>query len=74
MSVVKTLGEWDIEIRIDVEESIKLRKTEMEIRQRFASLIQQIESVPLYKIYKKNYFPKFLINNKDKSKYKRKKI
>ena len=37
------------------------RKVEMEIRQRFAALIQEIESVPVYRTYKINYFPRFLI-------------
>jgi len=61
LGVVKTLGEWDIEIEIEVDDVKGLRKIEREIRQRFASLIQQIESIPLYYTYKKNYFPKFLI-------------
>lgn len=61
ISAVKTLGEWDIEIEIEVKDSEKLRRIEMEIRQKFALLIQQIESIPLYQVYKKNFFPRFLI-------------
>jgi len=63
IGVVKTIGEWDIEIEIETKDSVELRKVEMEIRQRFVSLIQHIESIPLYKSYKKNFFPKFLIEN-----------
>ncbi len=61
VSAVKTLGEWDIEIEIEVEERAELRKIEIEIRQRFALLIQQIESIPIYQVYNKNFFPRFLI-------------
>ena len=61
VSIAKTLGEWDIEIITEAPDIMELRKTEMEIRQKFTVLIQQIESVPLYKIYKTNFFPKFLV-------------
>ena len=64
VSIVKTLGEWDIEVKIETKDPMEFRKIEMQIRQKFTSLIQQIESVPLYKTYKKNYFPKFLIETK----------
>ncbi|MBL7056283.1 winged helix-turn-helix transcriptional regulator [Candidatus Woesearchaeota archaeon] len=60
ISVVKTLGEWDVEIEIETIDSVERRKIEMGIRQRFASLIQQTENIPLYLSYKKNYFPTFL--------------
>ncbi|MBW3000174.1 Lrp/AsnC family transcriptional regulator, partial [Candidatus Woesearchaeota archaeon] len=61
ISVVKTLGEWDIEIEIEAEEEKEIRKVEVEIRQKFALLIQQIDSIPLYQSYKKTFFPKFLM-------------
>lgn len=60
-SVTKTLGEWDIEIEIEVDSQIELRKIERQIRQRFFSLIQDVETIPIYNTQKKNYFPKFLI-------------
>ena len=62
VSIAKTLGEWDIEIQIEVGETVELRKIEMEIRQKFALLIQEIESIPLYHTYKNNFFPKFLLS------------
>ncbi|NQV08847.1 Lrp/AsnC family transcriptional regulator [Candidatus Woesearchaeota archaeon] len=61
ISVVKTLGQWDVEIEIEVRDVMELRKVEMEIRENFALLIQQIESIPIYLSYKKNYFPEFLL-------------
>jgi DNA-binding Lrp family transcriptional regulator len=61
INVVKTLGEWDVEIEIETNDWKELRRIEMEIRQKFALLIQQIESIPFYKSYKKNFFPKFLV-------------
>jgi len=59
--VSKTIGEWDIEISIEAKDTMELRNIEMEIRQRFVSLIQQTESIPIYKNHKKNFFPRFLI-------------
>lgn len=59
---VKTIGEWDIEIHVEMEDSAELRKSEMEMRERFTTLIKEIASVPLYKTYKKTFFPGFLIN------------
>ena len=63
VGVVKTLGEWDLEIEIEADNEKELRRIEMKIRQEFALLIQQIESIPLYRSYKKNFFPRFLIEN-----------
>ncbi|TKJ17943.1 hypothetical protein CEE44_03780 [Candidatus Woesearchaeota archaeon B3_Woes] len=64
VGVVKTLGEWDLEIEIEANNERELRKIEMKIRQEFALLIQQIEGIPLYQAYKKNFFPRFLIEDK----------
>jgi len=61
-SIVKTLGEWDIEIKIDTKDTTEFRKVEREIRQKFSLLIQQIESINLETTQKHNYFPKFLIS------------
>ncbi len=63
VGAVKTLGEWDLEIEIEADNERELRKVEMKIRQEFALLIQQIESIPLYQSYKKNFFPRFLIED-----------
>ncbi len=62
-SLVKTLGEWDIEIMIETEDMIQFKKVEREIRSKFGLLIQNIESLQLEKTYKMTYFPKFLLDN-----------
>ncbi len=61
--IVKTLGEWDIEINVETADPMEFRKVEMEIRQKFSQLIQHIESVPIYRTHKLNYFPGFLMEN-----------
>ena len=61
LSIVKTLGEWDIEIHVETTNPLELRKIEMEIRQKFSLIIQDIESIPMYTTYRQNYFPKFLL-------------
>ena len=57
-SLTKTLGSWDIEIEIEVPSINEFRKIERQIRKRFAVLIQQIESIPIYNVYKNTFFPK----------------
>ena len=59
--LVKTLGEWDLEIEIEVKSMRDFRKIEIELRQRFPTLIHEIRSVPVYENFKKNFFPRFLI-------------
>ncbi len=61
VGVVKTLGEWDLEIEIEVKSRHIFRKIEIEIREKFTSLIHEIRSVPLYGVFKKIFFPKFLV-------------
>lgn len=63
VNIVKTLGEWDIEIEIETENQPEFRKIEMDIREKFALMIHNIESFPLYRTYKRNFFPKFLVEN-----------
>ncbi|MBW2988756.1 Lrp/AsnC family transcriptional regulator [Candidatus Woesearchaeota archaeon] len=66
VAVVKTLGEWDLEIQIEVSALQIYRKIELEIRQRFKSLIRSIERIPLYgESYKLNFFPGFLLGQKN---------
>lgn len=60
--LVKTLGEKDFEIHIEADNWITYRKIAIEIRERFPSLIQDIETIPLHNKYHKiSYFPEFLI-------------
>ncbi|MEA2036080.1 MAG: Lrp/AsnC family transcriptional regulator [Nanoarchaeota archaeon] len=62
VNIVKTLGEWGIEIEIETKDSSEFRKIQMEIRERFALLIKEIESIPIYKTYRRNFFPDFIIS------------
>lgn len=62
VNMAKTLGEWDFEIHIEVKSWYVYRKIVIEIRQKFATLIQGVESIPIYESYHKiNYFPEFLM-------------
>jgi Lrp/AsnC family leucine-responsive transcriptional regulator len=65
--ISKTIGEWDIEVSIHAKDAMDLRNIEMGIRQRFAKLIQKTESIPVYRNYKKNYFPRFLLESEPDS-------
>jgi Lrp/AsnC family transcriptional regulator, leucine-responsive regulatory protein len=60
-AVVKTLGEWDIEIKIEVEDYNETRKIEREIREKYGNMIKSIQNLPTYKTFQNNYFPKFLL-------------
>ena len=62
--VVKTLGEWDIEVIIETKNHLEERKIKRELRDNFGILIQQIDSMPLYETHKLNYFPKFILETK----------
>ena len=59
-SLTKTLGSWDLEIEIEVPNLNEFRKIERQIRKRFAVLIQQIESIPIYSLHKRTFFPRIL--------------
>ncbi|MBR9699916.1 Lrp/AsnC family transcriptional regulator [Candidatus Woesearchaeota archaeon] len=60
ISAVKTLGEWDLEIEIEAQKEAAFRQIEFEIRQKFASLIQDISGIPIYDVHKETLFPEFL--------------
>jgi len=62
VNVVKTLGEQDLEIQIETKSLRAYRKIVIDIRKRFAKLIREIDTVPIYEAYIKiNYFPRFLM-------------
>jgi Lrp/AsnC family leucine-responsive transcriptional regulator len=58
--VVKTIGEWDTEAVIEVEDLTEMRRVEMEMRERFTALVKDIAAAPLYRTYKNSFFPAFL--------------
>ena len=62
--ITRTLGEWDIEIRIEARDIWNLKKIEREIRHRFAAIIQDTETVPIYREYKRTFFPRFILEKK----------
>lgn len=64
LGIVKTIGEWDLEINVETIDSLEYRKFEMDIRQKFPLIIQHIDAVPLYHTYKLSFFPKFLVKAK----------
>ena len=61
IKVIKTIGEWNIEIKIEINESSSIRKTERDIRENFGQLIKETLTIPIYATHKVTYFPQFLI-------------
>lgn len=61
LTVVKLLGQWDLQIEIQVQEMKQFRKLEIEIRKNFSNLISEIETLLVYQEHKKTFFPAFLI-------------
>ncbi|MEE9406050.1 MAG: Lrp/AsnC family transcriptional regulator, partial [Candidatus Aenigmarchaeota archaeon] len=59
--VTKTLGEWDLEIRIEVEDVRDFRKIERGIREKFSEMIQHTGTIPIYMEHKKTFFPRFIL-------------
>lgn len=62
ISISKTLGEWDIEIEVEAKNSMDFRMIEMELRERFALLIKEIENFSVFRVLKRRYFPGFLLD------------
>lgn len=63
ISVVKTLGEWDLEINIEALDKWEFKKVERSIRERFSGIIQMTEAVPIYHEFKKTFFPRFILDD-----------
>lgn len=55
--VIYCLGNWDMEINIDVENSSEFHGIVMEIKNKFPELIRNYESIQLFDNYKYNFFP-----------------
>ncbi len=64
--LTKTIGKWDMEIELEVENQMELRKVEMQMRQKFSSIIQNISTIPVYYTYKRSYFPEFILENQNR--------
>lgn len=61
--LTKTLGEWDLEIRIEADDMWSLKSIESEIRHKFAKMISMTETLPVYKEYKNTFFPRFVLES-----------
>lgn len=63
VDVVRTFGEWNMEVDIDVRNSFDLHKIILNLKNTFPTLIRRYESVQIFKEHKYNFFPmgKFLI-------------
>lgn len=59
--ITKTLGEWDLEIILNVEDKERFRNIELEIKEKFASLIYDIQNITIYEERKINFFPKIIL-------------
>ncbi|MBI3032456.1 Lrp/AsnC family transcriptional regulator [Candidatus Woesearchaeota archaeon] len=61
LNVIKLLGEWDLQLDIEVPTMEEFRKLELEIRSQFPTLIKDSETLFLYQEHKKTFFPRFLV-------------
>ncbi|MBD3249602.1 winged helix-turn-helix transcriptional regulator [Candidatus Woesearchaeota archaeon] len=66
LRLTKTIGKWDMEIEIEVKNPMELRKVEMQMRQKFSSIIQNISAIPVYYTYKYSYFPEFILEDQNR--------
>jgi len=61
--LVKTVGEWDIELEIEVKSREELQKMIMKLRDSFPEMIKEIETIPIYQDYRYNYFPRKIMKD-----------
>ena len=61
--ITKTLGEWDLEITFNIANKDQFRNMELEIKERFARLIYDIQNITIYEKRKINIFPKMITKN-----------
>ncbi|MBN2043353.1 MAG: Lrp/AsnC family transcriptional regulator [Candidatus Aenigmarchaeota archaeon] len=62
MRVTKTMGRWDLEVRIETEDERDFRKTVRKIREEFSEMIQFSETIPIYNEFRNTFFPRFIID------------
>jgi DNA-binding Lrp family transcriptional regulator len=58
-NVIKSLGEWDLELDIETENIKQFREIMQELTYRFPSLIKEFESLLVFKIHKFTMLPEF---------------
>ncbi|MFA5049608.1 MAG: Lrp/AsnC family transcriptional regulator [Candidatus Micrarchaeia archaeon] len=57
VDVVRCLGEWDMEIDIDIKTSFELHELIMALKNNFADIIKRYETIQIFKEHKYNFFP-----------------
>ena len=53
----KSLGRWDLEINMDVDNANQFRKIMMEIKSRFSGVIKEYNTLQVSKVHKFNFYP-----------------
>jgi len=53
----KSLGKWDLEINMDVDNANQFRKIMMEIKSRFSDIIKEYHTLQVSKVHKFNFYP-----------------
>ncbi len=66
--VIYCLGNWNMEINIDVKNSVDFHNIVMDMKNRFYDIIQSYDSVQIFNNYKHNFFPmgKYLLQKINK--------
>lgn len=55
--IIKSLGEWNYEIDVEVENIQQLRKIMMDLTMKYSSIISDYNALAVSKIYKYNFYP-----------------
>lgn len=53
----KSLGDWDLEINMDVDNANQFRKIMMEIKSLFSDIIKEYNTLQVSKVHKFNFYP-----------------
>lgn len=53
----KSLGRWDLEINMDVDNANQFRKIMMEIKSKFSDVIKDYNTLQVSKVHKFNFYP-----------------
>lgn len=61
--IVKSLGPWDFEIDIEVENADKFREIMMDIKSEFKDLIKDYSTLHIYQVHKYNFCPSVQVEN-----------
>jgi Lrp/AsnC family transcriptional regulator for asnA, asnC and gidA len=57
IDVIRMMGEWNVELDIDVRNSFEFHKLVMSIKDEFPHMIQDYDSLQIFKEYKFHFFP-----------------